>query len=227
MPERISYVTDDGVAIIGDWVTAPTTVGAIILLHMLPAARQSWAAFQQVLAQRGLASLAIDLRGHGDSVKGPGGKPLDYKKFSEEEHVSSINDVRGAYRWLRTRGIERERIAVAGASLGANLALQFLSEEPRVPAAALLSPGETYHGVNVLEPAENVLPHQAVWMAASGGDDAYGAASAESLMNKLAVEEKTHEKLLGAGHGTKMFETNPQLMDKLADWFRDRILAVK
>ena len=46
-------------------------------------------------------------------------------------------------------------------------------------------------------------------------------------MNKLAVDNKMHEKLLGAGHGTKIFETNPQLMVKLADWLRDRILAVK
>ena len=118
MPERSSYVTDDCVTIIGDWVTAPTTVGSVILLHMLPATRASWAAFQHTLGERGLASLAIDLRGHGNSVKGPGGKPLDYKKFSEEEHASSIGDVRGAFQWIRSRGIDRERITVAGASLG-------------------------------------------------------------------------------------------------------------
>ncbi|OGL72970.1 hypothetical protein A3E39_02425 [Candidatus Uhrbacteria bacterium RIFCSPHIGHO2_12_FULL_60_25] len=227
MPERISYVTDDGVTVVGDWVTAPTTIGAVILLHMMPVLRQSWASFQRALAQRGLASLAIDLRGHGESVKGPDGKPLDFKKFTDGEHASTIHDVRGAYAWLRSRGIDRDRIAVAGASIGANLALQFLSEEPQVPAAVLLSPGESYHGVETADAADYVLPHQGVWMAASGGDDAYSAASADKLMGALQVEQKVHEKLLGAGHGTKMFETHPELSDKLADWLRDRVLAVK
>lgn len=227
MPERIQYVTDDGVTIVGDWVTATTTVGAVILLHMMPTTRQSWAVLQRALAQRGLASLAIDLRGHGDSTRGPEGRPLDYKKFREDEHVSSIHDVRGAYQWLRARGIDRDRIAVVGASIGANLALQFLSEEPQVPAAGLLSPGESYHGVDAANVTDYVLPHQGVWMAASGGDDAYSASTAELFMKNLQVEQKIHEKLLGAGHGTKMFETHPELADKLADWLRDRVLAVK
>jgi alpha-beta hydrolase superfamily lysophospholipase len=226
MPEKIVYKTDDDVMIVGDWVTSPTTMGAVILLHALPDRRQSWAVFQQKLAHRGLASLAIDLRGHGESTRGPEGSVVDYTKFGEDAHVSSMFDVRGAYAWIRTRGIERDLIMPVGASIGANLALLFLSEEPQVPAAGLLSPGEEYHGVNALEVAELVLPHQAVWMAASVNDDKYSAESCDTLMAALEVETKIYERLENAGHGMKLFENHQELMGKLADWLRDRILAI-
>jgi pimeloyl-ACP methyl ester carboxylesterase len=226
MPERLSYKTVDDVQIVADWVTSPTTAGAVILLHAFPLARQSWAAFQRALALRGLASLAIDLRGHGESVRGPDGRTLDYKKFTDGEHLSSIEDVRGAFAWLRARGIEPERIAVVGASIGANLALRFLAEEPMVPAAALLSPGENYHGVTTLDIAEEVLPHQSVWMAASSVDDEESVRAMAALTPLFTLDRLAVEKLEGAGHGTKMLESKPALMDSLADWLRERILAV-
>lgn len=226
MPERITFKTADNVEIVGDWVTSPTTSGAVVLLHMFPSARHSWAAVQAALARRGLASLAIDLRGHGESTRGPGGAQLDFQKFKEDEHASSIEDVRAAVEWIRGRGIERTRIAIAGASIGANLALEFLASDPQTPAAVLLSPGENYHGVTTLDVAEDVLPHQAVWMAASAGDDDGSARTVDALEQKLAVEQKTIERLRGAGHGNKMFEADTGLMDRMADWLRDRILSV-
>jgi alpha-beta hydrolase superfamily lysophospholipase len=225
MPEKIAYTTEDGITIVGDWVTSPTTVGAVILLHAMPDTRGSWAVFQQTLAQRGLASLAIDLRGHGESTRGTEGRTLDYRKFAEGGHVACINDVRGAYAWIRSRSIDRDRIVAVGASVGANLALQFLSDEPQVPAAGLLSPGEEYHGVNAIEAADFVLPHQAVWIAASN-DDKYSVDSCAKFMDALEIETKSFERLENAGHGMKLFETHPELMGKLADWLRDRILAV-
>jgi alpha-beta hydrolase superfamily lysophospholipase len=226
MPERISFKTIDDVEIVGDWVTAPTTIGAVILLPMMPVTRQIWGAFQRTLARRGLASLAIDLRGHGESIRGPEGVTLDYKKFSEDEHRSSLQDVRGAYDWLRARGIESARIVVVGASIGANLALQFLTDEPELSAVAMLSPGDDYHGVTTLDIAEQVLPHQSVWMAASAGDDDDSMRTVDVLSNIFVVDQKVVEKLRGAGHGTKMLDTDVALAERLADWLRDRVLAV-
>lgn len=226
MPERIVFKTSDEVEVVGDWVTAPTTIGAVILLHSFSTARQSWAAFQRTLAQRGLASLAIDLRGHGESTQGPDGSVLDYKKFVEDDHLSSMEDVRAAYEWIRNRGIERSRIAVVGASVGANLALRFLSEEPQMPAAALLSPGENFHGVETLDVAERIIPEQGVWLAASSGDDEESAKAVTLLEPLLEIQHKSVERLQGAGHGTKLFDADAALMGKLADWLRDRVLGV-
>lgn len=222
MPERLT--TFDHVTLVADWVPAPTTLGAVILLHMMPATRQSWAPFQRVLAERGLASLAIDLRGHGDSTQAEGGS-LAFQKFTDVQHARSINDVRAAYEWIRAKNIEPSRIGLAGASIGANLALQFLAEEPQLTGAILLSPGLNYHGVTTVDAAEKILPHQGVWMAASRGDDDESVAAIQQLEPLLAIENRINKIVDNHGHGTKIFETDPALMAEAADWLRERILT--
>ncbi|MDZ4296063.1 MAG: alpha/beta fold hydrolase, partial [Patescibacteria group bacterium] len=87
MAERVTFSTADGVAIVGDHYAGPTGLSpAVVLLHMLPAERASWAGLARALQAEGFQALAIDLRGHGESVhQHLNGSPpavLDYKKFS-------------------------------------------------------------------------------------------------------------------------------------------------
>lgn len=223
MAQRITFTTEDGVLIVGNWVTAPTTIGGAILLHMYPATKESWSSFQSVLSQRGIASLAIDLRGHGESTKTGDGGTIQHKTFTEEETKSTLNDVRGAFAWIRSRGIEPERIAVIGASIGANLALSFLADEPRSPAAVLLSPGLNYHGLQSMDVVDYVAEHQHVWIAASREDDEESVKAGSEIADFLNLDTKAFKKLKGAGHGTNMLEGDGVLMGEVADWLRDRI----
>jgi alpha-beta hydrolase superfamily lysophospholipase len=224
MAQRVTFQTLDHVQIVGDWVPAPTTFGAVILLHMMPATRKSWASFQIVLAERGLASLAIDLRGHGESTKSDAGE-VQFQKFTDADHARSANDVRAAFDWIRTHSIEPAQIAIAGASLGANLALQFLGDEPQMAGAVLLSPGLNYHGVTAMDSAERILPHQGIWMAASRGDDDESVAAVQELDGLLELEEKQTRIVENHGHGTKIFDADATLMAEAADWLRARIMA--
>lgn len=219
MSERMTYTTVDGVKIVGDWVTAPTTLGAVILVHSMQTTRSSWAAVQAALAKRGLASVAIDLRGHGDSIVGPEGAGIDAKTFkSDAEHQSSLYDVIGAYEWLRDRGIAPSQMAVVGASIGANLAVEFLLEHPLVAAGALLSPGADYHGTNVVADAPSVLPDQSMWIAASEIDDQESFEASQKVYEEVTSDRKTFVPLKNAGHGTEMFNSHPELIETLADW---------
>lgn len=226
MAERITYTTNDGVQIVGDWLAAPTTTGAVILLHMMPANRKAWADFQPALAKRGIASLAIDMRGHGDSTVGPEKATIDFKKFSDEEHQSALLDVIGAFEWLQRRGFERPRIALAGASFGANLALQFLGEEPLVSGAALFSPGRNYKGTNAVSDAGAILPHQSLWIAASEGDDQESFECAKEVLEEAPCDRKIFIPLKNAGHGNAILGNQPQLVDRLADWLKETIQGV-
>jgi pimeloyl-ACP methyl ester carboxylesterase len=220
MAERVSFVTMDGVTVVGEWMTAPTTIGAVVLLHALPQDRGSWAAFQAVLAKYGLASLAIDLRGHGESIRMSDESVINYKDFGEGEHQSSIYDVIAAVEWIGRRGIERSRIGVGGASFGANLAVQMLAEEPAMRAAILLSPGRNYHGTNIVEDIPSALPHQSIWMAASEGDDQEAYESALAAFEESSADRKQMVPLKNAGHGTAIFSGRPDLMDQAAEWLK-------
>jgi pimeloyl-ACP methyl ester carboxylesterase len=201
MPERVSFSTLDDVTIVGDWVTAPTMIGAVLLLHMMPATRQSWEPLQRALAAQGVASLAIDLRGHGESNRDNAGATLDYKRFTDPQHAASIHDVAAAVNWM-----------------------WYASENPATPAIALLSPGEQYRGISALDAAPNILPHQRVWMAASSVDDEESVHAVDTIATLIDPEQVTREPVQNAGHGTAMLNAHPALMNGLVTWIKDCVI---
>jgi pimeloyl-ACP methyl ester carboxylesterase len=223
--ERVELTTEDGVKIVGDYYTAPSAERAAILLHMMPATRESWRAFGARLANAGIAALAIDLRGHGESVAWApsvqaGGRKLDYKNFSEGEHQASILDVRAAAEFLRARGLTP--MFIVGASIGANLALQFLAESEDTKAAALLSPGTNYRGIEAIPLARRIAPEKKIFIAAAKDDKNVGGAAlmASEIHEALACARqlKIFEK---GGHGTDLLDAHPEFMEELIKFFKE------
>ncbi len=224
MAERISFVTNDDVEIVGDWQAAPTLLGGAVLVHSMTTNRDSWAYAQRVLSKRGIATLAIDLRGHGESTNGPDGSVLNFTAFADADHQSSIHDVIGAVRWLRDKGLSTDRIFVVGASIGANLAIQMLTEEPRMPGAVLLSAGKQYRGIDAFEDAQNLLPAQALYIVAAE-DDAEAFKDSQQLYAEAPVNEKSFQQYKVAGHGTAIMNADSTLADKIADWMLKHLTA--
>ncbi|MBU2566874.1 alpha/beta fold hydrolase [Patescibacteria group bacterium] len=222
MPDQISYKTFDGVTIVGDWYPTTTTVGVVILLHMMPIDRKSWAPFQKVLAANNIASLAIDMRGHGDSTVGEGGIKLDYKTFKDIQHQQTLNDISGAIDWLTNKNYPKSQIVVVGASIGANLALWSLEQEPSLAGAVLLSPGN-YRGMDSVAQAGEVLPHQSLLAAGSDTDDPEAYEAARAIIERCSSSRKSFLPYKNAGHGIHLFASDPTLMDKLAEWIRETI----
>src|SRR3989344_7230766 len=142
--ERIKFLTKDGVEIHGLYAGVESkNAPAVLLLHMMPAVKESWEGFQEKLREAGFQSLAIDMRGHGESVWG-NGERIDYKNFTDAEQQEKILDVEAAMRFLAEQGVKSEHVAIAGASIGANLALQYQAEHSEIKAVVLLSAGLIY-----------------------------------------------------------------------------------
>lgn len=219
--ERIVFQTADRVAIVGDFLMAPPPAGgsirAVLLLHMMPADRKSWHKLQEALHDRGVASLAIDLRGHGESLV-QDGRRLDYRAFDDEQHQGYLEDVRAALSWLRSRGFEERQVLLVGASIGANAALAIAAEKSAIPAVALLSPGENFRGIATYDAAERLRPEQAIWIAASEGDDQESFDAMQEIIRRAPSTEKMAKPFASAGHGTHLFTIFPKLVDELADW---------
>lgn len=221
MPERITYTTDDGVKIVGDWTAAPTMIGAVVFLHMMPANRSSWAGCVRSLTKRGIGALAIDLRGHGESTVRDDGTKLDYRQFTDDEHQSSIWDVSGAVDWLKGRGIPLDRIVLMGASIGADLAIRELAEEPRMAGAVLLSPG-IYRGMDASIDVKDLLPDHALTVVVSE-DDNESYAISKKMYDGAPVIRKTLLPYQTAGHGTNILSADSGLVEKLAKWIESII----
>ncbi len=145
--EKITFRTKDGVLITGNYFKPQKKNSPVfLLLHMMPATKESWNIFAQRLWECGFACLAIDLRGHGESID-KNGKRIDYKEFNDAEHRDSLNDIESAKEFLsRQKDVDISRFAIAGASIGANLALWQAFMDKDVMLLVLLSAGLNYRG---------------------------------------------------------------------------------
>ncbi len=222
--EQVELQTADGVQIVGDLYTPAQENGAaVILLHMMNRDRASWKELAQKLVDGGYLVLAIDLRGHGESVvQNDDGKEqlLDYQTFSDAEHQASSQDVVAAREFIEagSQKIGQENILLVGASIGANLALEFLAESPAIPGAVLLSPGANYRGIAAEPAAQALSPGQSLYIIA-GGQDAASAAAAAAITR--ATPAKATAAILaeaGAKHGTDIIDAETQLQDEIVSW---------
>jgi len=227
LAERVDFVTSDQVTIVGDWYQSDDSNGkAVILLHMMNRNRQSWVKFAQFLSQSGYSVLAIDLRGHGESVTQEvvgESVSLDYRTFTDTEHQSSIKDVLAALNFVaEEKSITRENIMLVGASIGANLALQALQSDPQITAAVLLSPGLDYRGLNAVALMPQLEPEQRLFMLASE-TDVYSADSIQKLSSITSAQVTTLIFINPqTGHGTDMFRTEEGLGNMILKWFEQQ-----
>jgi alpha-beta hydrolase superfamily lysophospholipase len=216
--EKITFKTKDGVTITGNYFKPLKKHAPVfLLLHMMPATKESWNEFALIIQKNGYGALAIDLRGHGESTDRNGIR-LDYKEFKDEEHRNSMNDIASAKEFLSGQSdVDISRIAIAGASIGANLALWQASIDKDVRLIMLLSPGLNYRGILADELASGFKGH--VYILASEGDTK-SAECSRKLAGIFPGETKL-EIIKGDLHGTNMF--NPKIMNDLLKWALERI----
>ncbi len=208
--KTVTFTSTDGVKLVGTFYT-PVTANApgLVLIHMVARQRTDWDELASLLQSQGFAVLTFDLRGHGDSSGS-----RDWTKMTE--------DVAGAYRFLIDQpGVDSRRIGLVGASIGANLAVNFAAAERGVKAIVLLSPGLDYRGVKT-EAAMQQYGDRPVFLAASR-TDAYAAQSVATL-GEVATGEKKAKIYDDAGHGTQMLGKSSDLSSLIVEWLKSTLL---
>lgn len=209
MPQHITLITSDGVELAGLYRNTGQRKIAI-LLHMMPATKESWNGFAERLEKDGYASLAIDQRGHGESTMGG---TLNYKQFSDEQQQAKRLDVEAAIAYARAQGFDEARMVVMGASIGANLAIRALVDHPGIPVAVALSPGLDYHGV-LTEPLITQLHEGQRAVLAASDDDPYSFKSVRTL-HAVNPSQTVLIERFGLGHGTTMTDKDASLVDDI------------
>lgn len=211
MRKTVSFQTKDGVKIVGDFYDAGSKK-SILLLHILPGNRGDFKEFAQILFADGYNVLNIDERGHGDSEAWPG-EMGSWQEFTQADFDKMIYDAEAAAQWLKNRIPETE-LALVGGSIGANIAMIFgAKHQPK--AVVALSPGIDYRGVKTEIASRNYRRN--LLMAASR-DDSYSFESAEKLFEISKASVKEYIKYEDAGHGTRMFDAEPELKQRIFDF---------
>jgi pimeloyl-ACP methyl ester carboxylesterase len=212
--QKISYTVDNGrITIVGNYWEG-THDRAMILLHMMPATKESWSEVAEQFHQQGYDVVAIDLRGHGESSG-------DYTRFNETEHRASIRDVEGARVWLMNHGVIPGTISIAGASIGANLALEFLVAHPESKAAVCISAGLNYQGIETLPLVRRLAVDQRVlFIVAKDDPRVKGAHEQTATLFDATAADKELKVFETGGHGTDIFKAHPESIKEAIGWIQ-------
>ena len=218
--EKAEMQTDDGVAIYGTYVYIDDAGHhpAVVLCHQMNKDRGSYAAFQNLLAENGICSLAIDFRGFGESTD----DGLAYKNFKNQDYIDMVNDIKAAVKYMTeeplNERIDSEKIGLVGASIGANLAIMASAELDGLKCAVALSPGRNYHDLKPIDYAPDVeVP---VLIAYTQGD-MQSADVISDLIDSFGENTPGVSVLDGDKHGTDML---PGGFDReLLDWIKEQL----
>ncbi len=210
----VTFHAKDGVLIAGSFYQASRRPApCVILVHMLSRSRDDWQALASRLADAGIAALAIDLRGHGASAADPRTDPGAFQDMSPD-----LLDVQAARSFLATRpDLGVSSIGIAGASVGANLAIGAAAADPTIRSIVLLSPGLEYRRVYAEAALKKYGERPALMIASQ--EDGYPARSIRRLQ-KAGTGTREVRMVNGAGHGTVMLGRQPDLVSMIVEWFQ-------
>ncbi len=126
----VDLLTEDGVPIKGDYYRPlASPAPGVVLLHGVDRTRSDWQVVAWRLMDQGMAVLAIDLRGAGES----GGQPQDPNRLA---------DVDTAVAFLRAQAqVDSQNIVLIGENDGSWWALDYAAKHPEIRAVALITPG--------------------------------------------------------------------------------------
>lgn len=192
---------------------------AVLLLNKANGDRRAYAALAAELRRRGVSSLRLDLRGHGESVNA--GKFIPFDEANNAKiFVDEFSDVVAALRWLRTRrDVDSSRLAVVGASYSAEMAAEAARREGRfVRAYAMLSPGSLSE-----DSAKGIDPSRARWLVVRGGGER--SPSVKAAAERVATYSKTGEVRVvdSDKHATDLLDAVPGLVPWLAYWLQQNL----
>lgn len=207
----IGFTAPDGTPLAGMLYEASARPApGVVLVHMLGRSKEEWNWIAERLQEAGVTVLTIDLRGHGGSAGSPA------------LLAPMVTDVTAAVDWLAARPqVRPASLAIAGASLGANLAALAAIERGAIRGVALVSPSLDYRGVRLDAAAMRKLGTRPAWLAAST-EDPY----ALRTVKELAAAGAPREQALSSarGHGMGLLNADPDLARALMDWLRRTLI---
>ncbi len=221
--EDLAFPSTDGLMVHG---TATRPCGStpspwVVLAHQLCSDRSEWSESSHdwvaAFSKRTVATLAIDLRGHGASTTWPDGSTHDLCAGASDASVAPLylgmpGDVQAAISYARST-LNASAVAVLGASIGSNSAILAFAGDPQATMLVALSPGLDYKGIKTSEPVKAIGSRSALLEAAE--DDPGSAASVRQLAT-LNANIATKVWPMG-GHANRILTAHPDELLRIAD----------
>jgi dienelactone hydrolase len=226
--------TTDDVGIIGTYYPADQPhAPAVLLIHSIFRDHTVWTDFATLLQHNGIAALAIDLRGHGESTRkltAEGPVKIDLRNLTSRDFQDMLLDIEAAIDWLQAQPeIDNKHIALIGESVGANVALRYAAINEDLSAVVLFSPGLNYRSVRT-DDVIRQLGHIPFHIFVSQSDD-FAFRSSKRLIEirtELGITDATNELTVCTGslHGSEMLKGVRNLPQIILAWLKAPLLGV-
>ncbi len=214
--ERVE-IESDGWKIIGDLVVpeAKGPVPAVLLLNGAARDRTPYREMAEQLVTQGIASLRVDLRGHGESI--------NLGKFvpgqNHEILQDTDQDVAAAFASLKAdQRIDSARIGVVGASYSGEFMMIAGKKAGYAAAYVALSPG-SLSDESIAAIDQRKLP----WLLVVSRHERHLKEVAQALRDQSRTAEFLE--LSGSEHATRLLPAHPDLAARIAVWFRHKLNA--
>ena len=214
----MSFKTPDGFTIKGT-LTMPTTGPkrhpVVILAPQFHQTRDSFAPLAERLNARGIATLALDLRGQGESTDKDGTPVAVTDDFVASAKAVGFDKIPGdlaqAAAWVKKQqGIDPRRVALAGSSVGGFSVLEAAGKIRPLAILALSPAGSTAFGPKAMEEVVGSLTRGgAATLIFAARDDDEAAKTAAAVKAAPGVSELLFD---GKDHGDAFFKDHAETM---------------
>jgi pimeloyl-ACP methyl ester carboxylesterase len=210
---EVQFATGDGVLLSGSLTVPQRRAPVIVLVHQFDSDRHDWDGFVPVLDRAGFATLAYDTRGMGRSLSRWPSKQRYLPRSDEERYLEAMpRDVAAALRFLRTEeSVDADRIAVVGASHGANVAY---ASSAAARATVALSPVPLRDTLRPRQPS----PRGVLFISSR--------LEAAAVLRLASIVREPRLTMLAQdpeGHGVALLR-EPAVRRAILDWLRSHLL---
>jgi dienelactone hydrolase len=214
-PFEVSFSSGDGVRLLATWKPSPAgaSAPAVLLLHAFSRERREVADLADELAARGFSTLALDLRGHGESVW-KGGARVSLTPSLQSSPNGFPRDVEAACAWLRSRS---PHVGVIGLSLSGNLAA-LATATGWAEAGVAVSPNADSFGRLV-----GTRPSSPRGLLVLASEKDPGRADSARRLDAAGHNPKSVVLYKGAAHALELLRTEPAAKVAAFEWLEARL----
>jgi tetratricopeptide (TPR) repeat protein len=220
-------IDSDGWQLQGDLAVPDSPVAFAILLHKAAGDRSAYDEMARVLAEKSIASIRLDLRGHGESI-----------------NLGSFDPTLGRYLDPDDKRIVRNFDLIRAGDKDILSLMGWLEDQEEFTDLPLVVIGSSYTGQEMVEAARESRFADVYVALAPGSFDTESIAAVDpsgvpwlfvraevelpffpGLFNAIGEGAKSAEiwTLPGEGHATDLFEHNTGLEHRLADWINNKL----
>lgn len=229
--ERISMQAADGHPLVGTLsrpIPTKDVQAGVVLLPMYRQTKESWQPLVQVLNQAGFTTLALDLRGHGESRYDADGGDDGQRVAGRDAalfHAMYLDAAAAASFLAKNRHINPDKIALVGASVGCSVALQAIATgAAKVYAAVVMTPGSNYLGISTMKHIKT-WPGMPLLILSSEEEKERGAEEIYAALNGKGAELHLFSET--AIHGTNMFGRVAGVEELISRWLVSKMPEMK